>query len=238
MQDTESMALLTRQEWRDVVFVHWRAEPAAVAPLLPDGVAPDVLDGVTYVGLVALRMCRVTAPGLPPVPYLSWFPEINVRLYSIGRDGRRGVVFRSLDAARLPVVLGARAGIRLRYEWSRMRMRRAGETVSYSARRRWPDHRGAGLRLTARIAERVTEPSEFEEFVTARWGLHQRWYGGGVLYLPVEHPRWPLRRAAIEELDQDLTAAAGLAPLPAPPCSVLYSPGVPVTIRSGSAPAR
>lgn len=136
-----------RQDWRDVVFLHWEVDPDAVAPLLPRGVAPDVLDGRTYVGLVALRMCRVTLSGLPPLPYLSWFPEINVRLYSRGPDERSGVVFRSLDAARLLPVLGARAGVRMRYQWSRMRFRRDGGTVSYESRRRWPDAPGARLRL-------------------------------------------------------------------------------------------
>jgi uncharacterized protein YqjF (DUF2071 family) len=104
-----------RQDWRDVVFLHWEVDPDAVVPLLPRGVAPDVLDGRTYVGLIALRMCRVTVSVLPPVPHLSWFPEINVRLYSRGPDGRSGVVFRSLDAARLLAVLGARATVRMRY---------------------------------------------------------------------------------------------------------------------------
>lgn len=226
------MVLLSRQEWRDVVFLHWPADPAAVAPLLPAEVAPDTLDGVTYVGLVALRMCRVSLSVVPPVPYLSWFPEINVRLYSVGPDGRTGVVFRSLDAARLPFVLGARATVRAQYQWSRMRFRRDGDSVRYESRRRWPDSRGARLRLTARIAEEVTEPSEFEAFVTARWGTHQRWYRGRTVYLPVEHPPWPLRRATVEELDEDLIAAAGL-PVSGPPCSVLYSPGVPVRMDYG-----
>jgi uncharacterized protein YqjF (DUF2071 family) len=227
------MVLVTRQEWRDVLFAHWPVDPAAVAKLLPSGVAPDLLDGGTYVGLVALRMCRVTAAALPPLPYLSWFPEINVRLYSIGADGRQGVVFRSLDAARLPVVAAARAAIRLPYEWSRMRVHRDGETVGYESRRRWPDRPGARLRLTARIGEPVGTPSAFEEFVTARWGLHQRWYGGRTVYLPVEHPRWPLRRATLEELDQDLITAAGLPSVSGPPCSVLYSPGVAVRMAYG-----
>lgn len=224
------MVLVSRQEWRDVIFLHWAAEPGAVAPLLPDGVVPDTLDGVTYVGLVALRMCRVTASNLPPVPYLSWFPEINVRLYSTGPAGLSGVVFRSLDAARLPVVLGARAAVRLPYQWSRMRVRRAGDTIRYESRRRWPDHPGAYLRLRVRTGEPVAEPSEFEDFVTARWGLHETWFRDRTVYLPVEHPPWPLRRAELLDLDENLVAAAGLPAISGPPCSVLYAEGVPVRI--------
>jgi uncharacterized protein YqjF (DUF2071 family) len=215
-----------RQDWRDVVFLHWEVDPDTVAPLLPRGVAPDVLDGRTYVGLIALRMCRVTMPALPPVPYLSWFPEINVRLYGIGPDGRGGVVFRSLDAARLLAVTAARATTRLRYQWSRMSFRREGGAIGYESRRRWPDAPGARARLAVRAGEPVTAPSRLEEFVTARWGLHERWYGGRTVYLPVAHPPWPLRRARLLDLDEDLVAAAGLPAPSGPPCSVLYSPGV------------
>ena len=46
---------LLTQSWLDLAFLHWAADPADVAPLLPAGTVPDTLDGVTYVGLVAFR---------------------------------------------------------------------------------------------------------------------------------------------------------------------------------------
>lgn len=98
-------ALLT-QEWLDLAFVHWAVDPSVVAGLLPDGTTPDVLDGVTYVGLVAFRMHRVGWLWSPGVPYLGSFPETNVRLYSVDAHGRRGVVFRSMDAGRLGNYVG------------------------------------------------------------------------------------------------------------------------------------
>ncbi len=219
-----------RQDWRDVVFLHWEAEPDTVTPLLPPGVTPDVLAGRTYVGLIALRMCRVTVSGMPPVPYLSWFPEINLRLYGRGPDGRSGVVFLSLDAARLMAVLGARTAVRLRYQWSAMSFRQDGAAVSYASRRRWPDAPGARSRLTVLVGEPVAEPSPVEAFVTARWGLHERWYRGRTVYLPVSHAPWPLNRARLLDLDQDLVPAGGLPVPPGPPCSVLYSPGVAASV--------
>src|SRR6185312_3963150 len=61
----------------------------------------------------------------PAVPWLGTFPETNVRLYSIDEQGRRGVVFRSLEAGRLAVVLGARAVFNLPYQWARMSITRS-----------------------------------------------------------------------------------------------------------------
>ncbi|MBZ6232303.1 DUF2071 domain-containing protein [Streptomyces olivaceus] len=230
------MPLLT-QEWLDLAFIHWAVEPAAVAGLMPHGTVPDTHDGLTYVGLVAFRMHRVGWLRLPGVPYFGSFPETNVRLYSVDSHGRRGVVFRSMDASRLIPVLMGRAGFRLPYLWSRMSVRSVGETVTYTSSRRWPGPRGARSRITVRPGERIHEPSDLEHFLTARWGMHNAFFGGSA-YLPNHHPRWPLHRAEIVTCDEDLVARAGV---PAPlgdPVSVLYSPGVPVRLGRPARPAR
>jgi uncharacterized protein len=220
-------SLLT-QQWLDLTFLHWPVEEAAAGRLLPPGTRPDLFDGVSYVGLIAFRMHRVGWLGLPGIPYLGSFPEANVRLYSVGPDGRRGVVFGSLDAARLLPVLVARAGFRLPYVWSLMRVRQQGDLISYASQRRWPGPRTARLRLRVRVGERIAEPSALEHFLTARWGLHVAWYGGRTVYLPNEHPRWPLHRATLLHLEENLIQAAGLPSPQSGPVSVLYSPGVPV----------
>jgi uncharacterized protein YqjF (DUF2071 family) len=44
---------------------------------------------------------------IPAVPWLSRFPEINVRIYVLDARGRSGIWFFSLDTARLAAVLAA-----------------------------------------------------------------------------------------------------------------------------------
>ncbi|MEV0321607.1 YqjF family protein [Streptomyces sp. NPDC050658] len=218
---------LLTQSWLDLAFLHWAVDPADVAPLLPAGTVPDVHEGATYAGLVAFRMHRVGWFRLPGVPYLGTFPETNVRLYSVDAHGRRGVVFRSLDASRLIPVAVARGAFRLPYQWSRMRIRRDGDIVTYTSSRRWPGPRGAHSRISVRVGGRVEEPTEFEHFLTARWGMHNTFFGRP-MYLPNVHPRWPLHRAELLDCDEDLVVAAGLPAPVGDPVSVLYSPGVPV----------
>ncbi|MFE2548170.1 YqjF family protein [Streptomyces sp. NPDC059355] len=221
---------LLHQSWLDVAFVHWAVDPASVGGLLPRGVRPDVYEGATYVGLIALRMHRVGWLALPGVPYFGNFPETNVRLYSVDERGRRGVVFRSFEASRLLPVLIARLGFRLPYMWAEMSVHRRGDGVDYATRRRWPRAEGSGgahARLGLRIGERIAEPSGLEDFLTARWGMHSDRHGK-TLYLPNVHPRWRLHRAELLHLDENLITAAGLPAPAAPPVSVLFSPGVPV----------
>jgi len=226
---------LLTQSWLDLAFVHWEVDPDLVSGLLPAGTSPDLLDGRTYVGLIAFRMHRVGWLGLPGVPYFGTFPETNVRLYSVDEHGRRGVVFRSLDASRLLPVVIARTAFRLPYLWARMSIRRDGDVLTYASRRRWPGPRGTSSRLSVRIGERITEPTELEHFVTARWGLHNDWFGRE-LYLPNAHPRWPLHRAELLACDDELVRAAGLECPAAAPISVLYSPGVPVRFGPAATP--
>lgn len=230
---------LLTQQWLDLAFIHWAVEPAVVAGLLPRGTVPDTHDGLTYVGLVAFRMHRVGWLGLPGVPYLGTFPETNVRLYSVDGHGRRGVVFRSMDASRLIPVLMGRVGFRLPYLWSRMSVRTAADTVTYTSSRRWPGPRGARSLITVRTGERIEEPTGLEHFLTARWGMHNAFFGGteSPAYLPNDHPRWPLYRAELLTCEQDLVTAAGLPAPTDPPVSVLYSPGVPVRLGRPARPA-
>ena len=211
------------QRWCDVAFLHWAVDPAEVAPLLPPGVRPDVRDGVTWVGLVPFRMVGAGVLRGPSIPWLGTFPETNVRLYTVDDRGVRGIVFRSLDATRLAVVAGARAAFGLPYRWATMRIDDGPDrgSVVYETSRPHPS------RVRLRVGEPIAS-GPLEEFLTARWGLHERHLGVD-WYVPNVHEPWPLHRAELLELDDTLLARAGFPGLAGrPPDHVAASPGVSV----------
>ena len=216
--------VMMNQSWRDLTFLHWAVEPERVAHHMPPGVRPDTLDGLTYVGLIPFRMVGAGVAGGPGVPYFGSFLETNVRLYSVDETGRRGIVFLSLDADRAAVVLGARAVFGLPYRWARMRYGVSGDVHSYRARLR-----RAGDRPTSHVVVRAGDPREptpLDHFVSARWGLHVRWWGR-TLYVPNRHEAWPVHDAEVIALDDELVASVGLGGLATrPPDHVAFSPGV------------
>ena len=227
------------QRWTRLASLHWPADPADVAPLLPAGCTPDTFDGAAWVGLLPFAMREVRLLGTPPLPWLSSFLETNVRTYAVGPDGRRSVVFWTLEADRLLPVLVARAAYRLPYTWARMGLQEwqddDGRTVvRYASRRRWPKPDAtrppARSLLTLRLGDRVGEPGELDVFLSARWALHSTWHGGATVRADVDHGQWPLRRAEVLQLDASLVGAVGGLVDTARPAHVLWSAGVDVRV--------
>ena len=211
--------------WEDLTFLHWPYEPAEVQALLPDGLTVDVHKGAdgheaVWVGLIPFLM-RVGLPGGRVIPRVGVFPETNVRTYVRGPDGTPGVWFCSLEAGGLAASATARLTYGLPYYWADMSItkgqNRAGSEWSYESTRRWPGPKGAHHRSRTRVGEPIPddEVTELEHYLTARWGLFSRFPGrdsvrGRNLYAPVDHGRWPLRRAELLDLDDGLMVAAGL----------------------------
>ncbi|RCW38449.1 hypothetical protein DFQ14_12316 [Halopolyspora algeriensis] len=196
----------------DVAFLHWPVEPAQVRPLLPPGTEPDTYGGDTHVGLVAFRMRS-----------FGEFLETNVRVYSVDDKGRRGTVFLTMEADRLPWVVAARL-CGLPYAWSRMHLTRNAHVLDYGSSRRRPKPPTPGNRIRIRVGPPI-DGTPLEHFLTARWRLHLS-VSGHTVAAPLVHDRWPLHTAELLDLDDQLIAATGLPSPTTAPASVLYAPAV------------
>lgn len=232
------------QRWLDAIFLHWRIQESVAAGFMPAGVRPDVFDGSSWVGLIGFRMEQAGLGHGPGIPYLGSFNEVNVRLYSRGPDGTRGVVFLSLDANRLPVVLATRAA-GIPYVWSRIRhwppfpggdgdlqqsdssgltlARSLGDfPLGYSVRRFGRTAASSTFAVVPRLDTAAADP--LSVFLTARFGMHGHFFGR-TAYIPNTHNPWPLFAADVHQFSDGLVGAAGIS-VSGPPESVLYSPGV------------
>jgi uncharacterized protein YqjF (DUF2071 family) len=217
------------QQWRYLTFLHWRYPAELLQARVPAGLTVETCDGSAWVGLIPFLMAGVRAAGVPALPWLSRFPETNVRTYVRGPGGRSGIWFFSLDAARLPAVLAARGGYGLPYFWSDMTVSTGPTRFAYRSARRRPGPRGARCAAEVAVGEPLAEVSPLEEFLTARFRLYSR-YAGRLVEAEAEHPPWQLHRASLTALDQDLIQAAGL---PAPQGDPLVHAARGVAVRIG-----
>ena len=217
-----------KQQWRDLLFLHWPIPVEALRPLIPAGLDIDTYDGVAYIGLVPFWMTGVR-PNWAPEPSSFRFLETNVRTY-VHREGRDpGVYFFSLEAGSVIAVAVARLQFGLPYFWANMRLRRDGQQLEYRSRRLI----GGSARSYARFepGEMLggSVPGTLEHFLIERYYLHVE-RGGRLMRGQVHHTTYQVQRATLLGVNDELIAAAGLPQPIGPPPLVHYVRGVDVDI--------
>src|SRR3954452_1785398 len=212
------------QRWDSLTFLHWRYRPEVIRALLPRELDLDTFDGSAWVGLTPFLLTGLRLPRTPALPWISRFPEMNVRTYVRGPDGERGIWFFSLEADRLLAVVGARLSYGLPYRWAKMRIRPHSGRIEYTSER----HFGPGRARIAIARSSPIEPTDQELFLTARFRLYTT-LGGRLAFAQVEHPPWPLESAFAVEVEQNVIENSGLPAANGKPI-VHFSAGVYVRI--------
>jgi len=215
------------QTWQSLTFIHWRYDPAVIRPLIPERLTLDTFDDAAWIGLTPFLLTGLRLPSLPALPWISCFPETNVRTYVRGPNGDRAIWFFTLEADRLLAVLGARLSYGLPYRWADMRVNVNGSTVSYQSRRR-ASLRSAYSAIDVEIGQPI-EQSQLEIFLTSRYRLYSQ-YGKRLAYAQIEHEPWPLHAAVILRLDQTVVEGSGL-PRPEGEPLAHHSPNLEVRIE-------
>ncbi len=85
------------QNWVNLTFMHWIVDKKKISKYIPEDIELEDFDGDAYVGTIPFRMERVRPRFLPSVPFVSNFPEFNIRTY-VTKNGIPGVLFLTLDA--------------------------------------------------------------------------------------------------------------------------------------------
>lgn len=198
------------QAWHELLFAHWPIPAEMLRPRLPRGLSLDTYDGQAWLGVVPFRMSDVHPRGVPSIPWLSAFAELNVRTYVVAED-RPGVYFFSLDAANPVAVAIARSFFYLPYLNASMRCVLTGDTVAYTSRR--TDRRAAPAELIGMY--RPVGPVFFphsgtlEHWLTERYCLYTE--HRGTLYRgEIHHAPWPLQPAEAEFTRNTMARSHGI----------------------------
>lgn len=195
-----------KQTWNDLLFGHWRVPAAELRASIPKHLELDTFNGDGFLAVTPFHMTGVRGRGVPPIPGISAFPELNVRTY-VRYEDKPGVFFFSLDAGSRLAVLGARAAYHLPYFFSIMKATVEGEAVSYFCRRQnGAAEFNAHYRPIGPVRQR--EKGSLEHFLTERYCLYV--VSGEKLYrADIHHVPWPLQDAAAEIETNTMASAAG-----------------------------
>lgn len=185
---------LMTQTWNDLLFAHWPVDRQVLRERVPTRFDLDLFDGHAWLGVVPFHMTNVSPRLVPALPWISAFPELNVRTY-VTVDGKPGVFFFSLDAGNPIAVAAAKTLLNLPYFTAKMRVRLDDDgSVWYESRRTSP----ASGEFTARyrgLADRhEPHPGTLEYFLTERYCLYAVDRASRAYRLDIHHPLWTLER--------------------------------------------
>ena len=204
-------AWVMTQTWHDLLFAHWPVDAVALREKIPAGFELDTFDGQAWVGVVPFHMSNVAPRGVPALPWVSAFPELNVRTY-VRVGGVPGVYFFSLDAAN-PVAVGvARTVVHLPYYTAAMKVEKDDGWIRYDSRRASSSGKPAELTARYRPVGQPRSPAEgtLEYFLTERYCLFTVDSDFRAYRLDIHHPPWPLQDAEAEIAANTMADAAGI----------------------------
>jgi uncharacterized protein YqjF (DUF2071 family) len=197
-----------RQTWHDLLFAHWPLPPAVMRSLVPAPLTIDTFDGQSWAGVIPFHMSRIRGRGLPPLPGLARFPELNLRTY-VTYGGKAGVYFFSLDAGNLAAVWAARKFYHLPYFLAAMSSEEVGGNIRYSSRRvGGPAEFRGQYRPNTEV--RLRQRGSIEHWLTERYCLYTT-HDGRIYRGEIHHPPWPLQDADAEFETNTVAAAAGIS---------------------------
>lgn len=221
------------QRWSELLFLHWSVDAETVQACLPPGLQVDTWEGRAWLGVVPFSMSGVRPRGLPAVPGLSYFPELNLRTYVTGPLGRPGVWFFSLDTPNPMANWIARTFFHLNYRTARMQVRRAEGGVDFRSSLKisagWDETQSYSW--TPKGQAFLAKPGSLEFFLAERYRLfsydakRKRLFTGQVHHVP-----YPLQSASVQNYSKRLFSLSKLEEPETAPESILCSAGVEVTV--------
>lgn len=195
------------QTWEELLFAHWRAPADALGSHLPNALELDLFEDEAWIGVTPFRVTGLRARGLPPLPLLSSFLEVNTRTY-VTAGGTPGIWFFSLDAASELAVEAARRVYRLPYFRAAMRADWRDGRLEYESRRRY------GARVALRVRYRPigdvldADPRSLAHFLTERYCLYTE-DAGRLKRAEIHHEPWLLQPAEAE-IEENTMPPAGI----------------------------
>ena len=145
------------------------------------------------------------------MPFVSAFPELNVRTY-VTLGGKPGIYFFSLDAGSALAVAAARTLFHLPYFTAAMSVEEADGEITYRSKRSTRMDGVAQFAATYRPIGPVQLPQRgtIEHFLTERYCLYTVDESFRAKRLEIHHWPWPLQLAEARITVNTMAEAAGI----------------------------
>ena len=198
------------QTWNDLLFAHWPVPAKQLRHRVPEPFELDLFEDMAWIGVVPFHMSNVSLRGVPALPWVSAFAELNVRTY-VRVGGKPGVFLFSLDAERVLAVAGARTLLNLPYHTAEMSVHHRDGSIEYSSQRVSDRSVELAVTYTPYGDASASAPGELAYFLTERYCLYALDASGKPYRLEIHHPPWQLQLARAHITHNTMTTPIGVA---------------------------
>jgi uncharacterized protein YqjF (DUF2071 family) len=219
-----------KQRWAELGFFHWAVSPDIIRSRLPEGLHVDTFDGKAWLGIVPFLMQRIRPTGLPPLPWLSWFHELNLRTYVHDSEGNPGVWFFSLDCNQPIAVEVARRLFHLPYQHAKMGSKLSIDSVEYYSCRKSHESAKAEFKYPRPMAAKAAVIGSLEWFLVERYTLFSVDPKGNLRSGRVHHEPYQIEAMSYGECSTLPFSLNGFAEPETPPVSLICANPVDVTV--------
>jgi uncharacterized protein YqjF (DUF2071 family) len=183
-----------KQSLIDVLFVHYPCPIEKLLPLIPRRLNLQEFEGNCWIGIIPFKLEGVTMRPFPPIPGISNFKELNVRVY-VEYQGKPGIYFLSIDAtSRLAVWIGKHL-FHLPYKNAEIEIKKEnGQIFFHSKRMEEGDQSEFSLSYSPTPEIFESKPGTLEYFFTERYCLYTQ-TPKGLFRGNIHHIPWPLQKA-------------------------------------------
>jgi uncharacterized protein YqjF (DUF2071 family) len=186
------------QEWNRTLFLHWKIPTDILQPFVPRGLVLDKFDNKTWVSLVAFTMEKIRPSGLPSIPAISDFHELNLRTYAT-LEGKPGVYFLHLFAQRYFSGWLAKMLSGLPYEKSEIRRTHDDARQIYSV---FNAKRAFKLNAEFIVGNGIEFKSALDNWLTERYCLYFD-QANNLFRYEIQHSEWMLKHINLKRLTLD-----------------------------------
>jgi len=180
------------QEWNNTLFFHWNVEPELIEPFLPKGMQIDLINGKTWISLVAFDMNNIGIKKIPKLPHISDFQEINIRTYVIYNE-KPSVYFLNMEGSKRTSCSILKALSRFPYRYSKMKRN------SFSFESKNTAHNDS-FYTEYRLGDTNHNKDKTDIWLTERYAVFQD-YKKSIIEYDVHHLEWPMQNIDIKKLE-------------------------------------
>lgn len=192
------------QVWNDLLFMHYPVSAESVSQFVPSALELDTFENKAWISIIPLRITNMRLRGIPPIPFMHSYLELNVRTYVI-HQGIPGIYFFSLDADHLLVVAGARRATGLPYNPAKMFYEKTGETFRFKSELIQSHSISGKLDVAYQPGQILYEPipGTLDHWLLERYSMYS-FRGGNMLRGDIHHDKWKVTRAKAAILKQTM----------------------------------